>query len=292
METYCLSTAKVYDFNQWKQEEIVIFEKKFLLKRQLINRGTFETEDWSNYWIAPGKVYVDIEKPIFNSNMMDSQVRAYLYKGCSLLLAQFPVTSLVQMKKEFNNFKKSLETLALDYSIVPRIKSYLLKPSVIHYFAREKLPFILLEVNDLKELYKVKWEWINHAQGPRKIPIIPIENHKIPSLFKVWKKIADNFDLSTLPELISTLPLSKESLRITGISPTKGEIIQQGDADYLLFELDKNALIEQPDQLFYHKSIPSIAVIRGQTVRENHILKAERGFGQFISTTIPRHFTV
>ncbi|MDC3415370.1 hypothetical protein [Aquibacillus salsiterrae] len=292
MGSYFFYSDYVYNHNDWTSKSIQVESCSFTNN---IKGDTRVSEmDISNFWVGPGKVYVDVEQPLHNKIDLPRLSNRYIFKGCTLLLCQLPIRSKTVFQQSFSKFKQVLSDLPIDHMIVPKIPLSMISLEHIRFFGRKKVPFILLEIEDVEELKKQKWQWIQQAQSFSNIPItlnwdnIP-ENLHVKTE-KLWNKIVKSFQINTLPDKVLTEPLSRESLRKTGISPYKGEIIPNGYADYNLFDLSKFPLIEEKANFSYHKAIPIITVMNGNVIRTKQSILVEKGEGQYRTVSLPSHF--
>ncbi|WP_186577797.1 hypothetical protein [Aquibacillus kalidii] len=292
MGDYFFYSDFIYDNGEWTSKCLQIQEGKFT--RFLSSKSTVRELNVEQFWVGPGKVYVDLEEPVFNQVDMETTVSKYIYRGCTLLLCQFPLKSRRNFKNRFLQFKNKLARLPLDYMIVPRIPISLLHPDQIRFFGRRKVPFIILELDNIDDLLNVKWEWIEQAQSFTGIPIIydssKINTKMLKELKSLWKWIGNKFQMQLLDDGVTTLPLPKETLRKTGISPFKGEFIENSAADYNLFPIEKVPSIDDEPDFRYHKAIPVVTVMNGTVLRSNHLIEGEIGDGSYQKISIPNHF--
>lgn len=285
MEAYCVKASHYMNGDSWGELEIGIKEGKWCSPKKLL-RNTMNLHV-DPLWISPGKVYVDFQFPLYQSPYQTSLLRRYIYRGCTLLITQLPIKSKKQMKTCWQRYKKSLESLAIDYMIAPRVPIHILDDSLIRYFSRLKVPFILFEVNTEEELYQKKWQWLSQAQNPFSTPIVPVFQKE--DMYSLWTKFVDTFQIKSLPLPLNEYPLPIENLKITGIFPFKGDVISLGDADYNLYKMDEE--IEAPDQMFYHKAIPYVTVLRGKIIRAHVEMNDVKGYGDYYHVSIPNHFS-
>ncbi|MFC0523161.1 hypothetical protein ACFFGV_06065 [Pontibacillus salicampi] len=246
------------------------------------------------FWVSPGKVYVDVEFPLYRTEYFIPIVRRYLYRGCTTLIVQVPIITEKNLQQTFYSHLEQLDGIALDYMAVPRVSLTKLSTSMVLFFGRHKIPFIIVEVTDKKQLLEKEWQWIAQAQHPSFIPIVPVFSFNDSSSFsyKEWLTLMEEHQVRTLPSPITEEPLSLENLKATGIFPTKGEFIYQGDADYNIYPAyEQQEQIEGNEQMFYHKAIPYVTVIRGQVIRAHLELDDYNGYGKYQTISIPNHFT-
>lgn len=291
MEVYYFYSNYVFDDGNWKSESVNVEEGRFI--RTLSNKRSTLEMDVSNLWIGPGKVYLDTEDPLYAQLDYENVVNKYIYRGCTLLICQMPVKNKSTYRNDFMKFKRNLTSLAVDYMIAPRIPAGTLQPDHVRYFARKKVPFLLVEAFTNEELINVKWQWIKDAQSLTGIPLVLTTNEATRTKkdkLQLWKKLCAEFDIKTIDDEISDYPLSKKVLRTTGISPYKGEIVQHGCADYNLFENDKTGFIDEDTKFRYHKAIPVITVLNGDIIKTNHLVHANAGLGIYRQVSIPQHF--
>lgn len=269
-----------YDFNQWKKEKLVFSHKEIKHPKQ--SHKGIKLTDSQKIWVGPGKVYVDLDNPIYQNKNFASIIRRYLYKGCSLLIIHLPLNQRLDMKQHYHSMIHSLPPLAIDYAFVPRIPLKLLQSDVIRYFWKEKVAFIIVDINQLTDLKRWKWEWIKHTQSLFPIPIYPIFHEREEKCKKEWRSIKEALNLLSVDETNPSLPLKKDSLRITGISPHKGELLNHSSTDFNIFHQDQTAMIEEPNQLFYHKAIPNLSFLKGELVKQHYTVYESRCKGEHI----------
>lgn len=290
MKAYYIQADKSFVRNNWEPLHLGVQNERWC-KRLDMGKDVMElvTEP---FWIGPGKTYVDLEYPLYNAPYRTALLRRYIYRGCTLIITQLPIESKLHMKDKWESYKQNLKGMAIDYMIAPRISLKRLDPEMIRYFGRRKVPFILVEVEDEQSLLSKKWDWINQAQGHSFLPISPLFTNPVTkqNSQKVWNQIIDAYEIRTLPEFLNELPLSVGNLYASGISPFKGELRSKGEADYNLFRNDDRQ-IEAPDQMFYHRAIPYVTVLRGKVIRAHVEMNDEKGYGRYKSISIPNHFT-
>ncbi|QDP40454.1 hypothetical protein [Radiobacillus deserti] len=293
MGAYYFYSDYVLEDGMWKSKSVHI--ENGLFTRSFKNMEGIQEIHVEDFWIGPGKVYVDIEEPVFHALSPETVAQKYLYRGCTLLLCQLPIRSSISYKKRFRAFKENLVNLPIDHMVVPTIPVRILRPHHIKYFGRMKVPFIGVELACSEDLNSVKWEWIREAQQFSQTPIILFRRDRkegldSKELFKEWKELCRIHSIVTLQDPVREFPLTKHALRVTGISPGKGELIENGCADYNLFQREKEPIIDEDSHFRYHKSIPIVTVCRGQVVKENHLVNTEKMQGEYMEVSIPRHF--
>ncbi|WP_138416983.1 hypothetical protein [Aquibacillus sediminis] len=288
MGVYYFSSDYIYDHGKWKSDSIFIKDNKFTIT--FTNKKTAQEMDVSPFWVGPGKVYVDLDDPVYRQQDYQSSIKKYIYRGCTLLLCQLPISSRYGLKQKFSQFKQQLSLVSpIDFMIVPRIPASKLAVEHIKFFGKEKVPFILVEADDVDELKQVKWEWIQQYQSFSGTPISYISDTE-NTFEKDWQKLAKKYRIISIDDTINHLPLSKQLLRQTGISPHKGEFIHQGCADYTLFDRSTLPTIDEDTNFRYHKAIPVITVSNGTVVKSNHIVQLDATQGKYTPVSIPRHF--
>ncbi|KGP73052.1 hypothetical protein [Pontibacillus yanchengensis] len=289
MEAYSIHSKQTMIRGEWSTLSIGVKDGKWCEKRKL-KKQTFQMNT-DMLWMSPGKVYVDIEFPLYKVDYLTPLVRRFIYKGCTCIISQVPIPSKREMKELYLDYINELEGLAIDYMVVPRIPLTQLDASVIRFFGLQKAPFIIVEVSNKEEFYSKSWQWITQAQHPSFIPIVPVFQIAGETIsYSEWLKIAKQFGVRTLPKPLDEKPLSIENLRVTGISPFKGEFIHLGDADYNLYSIHPSEEIEALDQMFYHKAIPYVTVLRGNILRAKLELDDYSGYGKHRTISIPNHF--
>ncbi|MEQ6388877.1 hypothetical protein RZN22_06075 [Bacillaceae bacterium S4-13-58] len=237
-----------------------------------------------SFLMKPGKVYVDEEDSFYQCTDIPSLAKKFLYLGCTLVIILLPTTSLRHLKAQLPKFRESLKHLPIDYMIAPHLSCSHLTPEMVRYAGYHKLPFISI-TKPINNRYPV-WDWIKQAQGYYSTPIVPHYDPLDTSLIHDMKKQG----IYTLDTPLQQLPLTKDSLKKTGISPKKGELYNNKDADFNLFlEEDVNGK-NLSDSSDYHSAIPSVTVLRGKVIRAGTELLDIPGFGEYYTGTSPNLF--
>ncbi|SDL66671.1 hypothetical protein [Sediminibacillus halophilus] len=290
MGAYYFYNEYVYDEDGWQSKSMIVEDGKFT--RRINDKAPAREMNTKQFWVGPGKVYLDIEEPFYQQASLEVNLRKFIYRGCTLLLCQLPIRSHSNYKRNFASFQKKLTESPIDYMIVPRIPLSQIRPEMVRFFGRQKVPFILVEQDPVKEVQKIKWEWIHQAQSLTKIPLFMLSsskrNHRQQST--CWPSVAPELDLTLVNPSELELPLPKKLLRKTGISPYKGELIPHASADYNLFLFQENQSIDEPHNFRYHKAIPEVTVAKGKVIKVNHIVKCRKGNGMYKKVSIPGHF--
>ncbi|QSS98458.1 hypothetical protein IMZ31_10060 [Pontibacillus sp. ALD_SL1] len=288
MKAYCIQAEQALVNKEWKPLTMGIKDGKWIQSYKL-NRNTY-TSIIDPLWIAPGKVHIDLQFPLYQTEYQSALVRRYMFRGATLLVVQCPITSTRNMVEEFQKMKFTLDGLGLDYMIAPLVPLTKLTPEMVRYFGIERVPFLLFQVQSNEEMINKLWGWIAQAQDPSFLPIAPVVSKENSTSYKDWLTIANYHNVRTLPKVLDECPIVKENLRATGIYPYKGEFMYSGDADFNIFRIQSHTQIDTPDQMFYHKAIPCVTVLRGQIIRSHVEVYDMEGVGCYMKASIPNHF--
>jgi hypothetical protein len=291
MEAYSFYSKYVLQDRKWSAKVFHVEDGKFT--RSIRNQKQTFRLYVDQFWIGPGKVYVDVEDPVYYQLNYENVIRKYIYRGCTLLLCQLPVFNTEDYRKDFTEFRSRLSSMAIDHMIVPVIPAMVLKDEHIRFFGRHKVPFILIETSSHEDLLDQKWEWIKHAQSFSNIPLMyinsPFLEEKI-DFSPLWQEICENYSISTLYQEIDSSTLSRETLRLSGISPFHGEFIENGSADYNLFDLNTTPFVDESRNFRYDRAIPVATIANGKVIKANHLILSEENRGQYQRISIPQHF--
>ncbi|WP_053219405.1 hypothetical protein [Virgibacillus senegalensis] len=290
MGVYYFFNERVFDEDGWKSKSLIVENGKFT--RRLIDKGAAKEMETKQFWVGPGKVYLDIEEPVYQQASPEMTIKKFIYRGCTLLLCQLQIYSHSDYKRRFFSFQDQLADFPIDYMIVPRVPLSQLRPDMVRFFGRQKVPFILAVPHVGLEWDAVKWEWIQQAQSLTKIPLFLLSttNRNSRQLSVHWNGIDPKLDITVVEQKDLALPLPKKLLRKTGISPYKGEILPHASADYNLFLLKEIQSIDEPSNFRYHKAIPEVTVAKGKVIKVNHVVKCLEGNGVYNHVSIPGHF--
>ncbi len=286
VKAYSFLNIQVVENNDFVIRD-VHFTKDLFIPDHYLARCRVRKLNAEPFILSPGKVFIDIEHPLGNQSLRDHFVRQYVHKGATLLITQFQIRRQLTWKSEFQRYVTSLKGLAIDYMVAPKIDIKYLSNDMIRYFGLQKVPFIIVELTDAKDVSKLKFGWIKQMQVMTKIPLAVMENKNGKLLYQMFKQN----DILICDQRITKKPLRRDVLIQTGISPKKGEIRIYGDSDFNLYlqkDIFKNHLSLQ--SLLEGEANPYISVIRGKVIKLNKTILDQRGFGEQNQISIQNHF--
>ncbi|MFQ3542988.1 hypothetical protein Q7A53_02800 [Halobacillus rhizosphaerae] len=275
---------------QFRFGELIVHEDHFI--RDAIGQGHLRKMNSDGFIAAPGYVMVDYAAPISTSSSRITACEDYIRRGCTQLLIQHPVNSIRRYRTIYHSFLAELGQLPVDYMIVPVITSSLVTPDMIRFFARERCPFIQIELDTAVDLEEVAWEWLVQAQSLLRIPfsiVVKKEENSEYIINHLWPKKCAQYGMIKLTDPQLEERVTPQNLRDTGIFPNKGGFKPGGYADYNLFWQEEDQIVDGQDQFIYHGAVPDITVMRGMVLQVNQEVTANyQGKQQKVS--IYKHF--
>ncbi|MDC3413045.1 hypothetical protein NC797_09720 [Aquibacillus sp. 3ASR75-11] len=291
MEAYSFYSKYVWENGEWKSRLFHVEDGKFT--RSIRTKSMEMRLNVDSFWLGPGKVYVDSEEPVYYQLDYQNTVKKFMYRGCTLLLCQLPVINTSNYRKDFFHYIDHLKNMPIDHMIVPIIPAPILKDEHIRFFGRQKVPFLLIETSSQEDLLNIKWEWIQQAQSFSRMPLMYKKSSFLQeeiNVSELWHELCKNYNIPSLHQEIGQSPLSTQTLRLSGISPFHGEFVENGSADYNLFDLSSIQSVDESLLFRYDKAIPVVTVANGNVIKANHLVLDQQQNGKYQKVSIPQHF--
>ncbi|WP_181348244.1 hypothetical protein [Thalassobacillus sp. CUG 92003] len=280
MEAYSFRQY-IYDDCKFDLKDVIVSEECF--QRTGFGKYVFNV-NMDGFLVAPGKVMLDVKRPLFASSSRVKDAEDYMARGCTLLLVQWPMTASGSFRKTFHTFKQSLRHLPVDHMIVPKVPIQLLTSDMVRFLGRQACPFIMIEVEEEHFLHAKAWEWLEEGQSFRRIPFTVSS----PALWSKWQEMCQYYGMIHLVDPIED-ELTLENLKVSGIYPYKGRLIPNGYADYNLYWLGEGSPIDGEINFRYHDAVPNVTVMRGKITQVNQSVLASDP-GKSMNVAIPKHF--
>ncbi len=279
MKVFYFEEAEIWGENISNTKNIY-FTKEIFVPKHYTGRYPSRKISINPFFITAGHVYVDTDYPLQNNRLRSQYVRKYMYKGATLVITRFQIkNNHFDWRRDFHQYVRSLQGLAIDYMVVPQMHISYLTVDMVRFFGIMKVPFILVECNRFQKLSNFHIQWLRHIQSLVPIPLAVLKGEGDWFLEHLKES-----QVIVLKHPISSLPLQKEDLKLTGISPKKGEITNYGDTDFNLYV--KNNKKEKSNIDEY----PYISVMRGNMIKLNQTVMDKRGLGQYCTISIQNHF--
>lgn len=292
-------------------ENINILKKQALKKTSMLvdqNRiDALKETFWKGIMRMDGSPYIMTPTPIvYDNHVKESldpkQQRDYIQenlikKGCTMFVTACNVKKERELLGELNKTKNRLLNCAVDYVICIEIPLKILTTSLIRTCKKEKIPAIIIEINNSNDLYKVPWGWIKEAIFPFNCPLIPEflmsdeEERKKAQI--AWAAIMRDTNIpSVKKELAECDIIPYEALIKMGIYPFKGNIYQSGEVTYNLYEKSRTIInIDEKELFHYHYNRILVTYHKGKCIRAGEKVFYHPGFGEQMEIKVPSFFS-
>lgn len=239
--TYIIENANLLKQNQLVKTSLLVNDGKILSVQPSFSKYRYMKMDTDNFLMTSTHVfYSDGLKDGSDGYSKNYFIHEYLNKGCTtVIVATEPIYYVNDISQAVNKIKGVFDNSPLDYTVVVKVPIDTFSVPLVQKCKREKIPAILVEFNDPRQLYKIPWGWIREAMFPYNCPLIPVIQAEGPikeKLLNLWKKILQH---EKIPHIDSPLqekkPLSLEVLKKIGIYPMKGYLQAGGELSYNLY---------------------------------------------------------
>lgn len=242
--TYIIENAMIYKENQFVKTSLLVDEEKILSVQPSFPKYRYMKMNTQNFLLTPSYVFFldsppeKTDKSFFLNN--------FLLRGCTTVIASTrPVEYLQELQEAKEEVRNCFFGSPLDFVVITKIPVKSLTIPFIQRAKREKLPAIIVQFQNLKELYKIPWGWIREAMFPYNSPLVPefIGNPEDErKMLEGWTKILSR---EKIPHLTSPLPqfdpLKTDCLKQIGVYPIKGYLHPGGELSYNLFLQEKTS---------------------------------------------------
>lgn len=232
--------------------------------------------------------------PQLKKYMMDQ----LLLNGCTMIFTYAEVNYEHELQKKINQLKTNLLSSPVDFLIGVKIPPRLVTPSFIRKCKKEKVPGIIVEIEDIPSIEAIPWGWVRQALFPLNCPLIPAvsEISRVHSkvLLAAWKNIMEKEKIPALQEEINEdIPLSEAILNKIGLFPEKSCLLHGSEISYNLYCKSREIKNLDAKELFlYYKDILVVTVHKGEVIRAGKEVYFKPGNGEFVKINTPSFFSI
>ncbi|MCA1030505.1 hypothetical protein LCL95_05555 [Bacillus timonensis] len=297
---YILDQANVLKENRITSCSILVNNNEIEYISPSMDRLQFMKMNLSNYILTPGHVMLDFSLSVKKTfpeykRIMQSE---YIEKGCTTLI----IISSIQYEREISIKIAAANNLMLnsplDYYIGIKMPLNMLTPSIIRTCAKNKVPMLIVEIENEAEITNLAWGWIRDAYYSYSLPIVPMwketeqSKKKAKKQKELWNTIMKENRIPHLPYCPPEyMALSKDTLCKIGVYPSKGDIRIGGQVDYNLYEKKGFSYsVEEFVHVDYHSHIPLVTMHKGKVLKAGNKQYYRPGFGTECIVKMPGHF--
>ena len=297
--TYIIAQAKVLKLDRIVNCSILVKDNRIDYISTNMKRLRLMRVNVSNFLLTPGHVMIDFAFPQHQTFQQTKEYfrSKYLAKGCTTILAITHIQYERELPRKLNQLKHLLINSPIDYYVGVKIPLTTLTPSFIRACKRNKVPVVLIEIENESDLIQVPWGWIAESFFSYSLPLIPLWSSKVHSnrlknTVEMWKNLMKENQIPTIPLCPKeNTPLSLDVLKKIGIYPAKGDIRIGGEVDYNLYDLNEiSYTVDQRPLVDYHCHMPKITMHKGKFVKISEQIYFHPGFGDECTVKVPGHF--
>lgn len=294
--TYIIERVQLYSRGEWITTSLLVEDEKILAVKPSFSKFRYMKMVAENFLMTPTHVFFTDQLPhgINHEEYKRFFINHYLFKGCTVLLVALHVNHHGALFEEIERAKEFLKQSPLDYTFVVKLPVEQLTVQFIRKTKRMKIPALLVEFNDVKELYRIPWGWIREALFPYNSPLVPAPSNNHPeqdTLLTSWGKILSREKIPHIKHpILEKQPISMDVLTKIGIYPKKGYLHPGGELSYNLYwssSMKKNH--DDGEQVIDEKNLV-ITVHKGQLVRVMKKVYWKESFGEELIVDRPSFF--
>lgn len=287
-----------------KEEEDRMVRRSFLIKGNEIayvngrlDKLTFIRMNGDQFYMAPGRVMNNDElETNLSISSFKKTLTSMIEKGCTSVVyfasANYERQLPFVIKQAYHRMNNSF----IDYVIGLSLPAHLLRPSVLRFCKKEKIPVLRFSLQSIDDLYDVPWSRLQDVLYSYPIVLLPNMNELLEGERKLaedlWVSLCEAhriYGTTHPPNSLEAWP--KTLLKLVGLYPKKGELRVGGDADYLLYYVARtNATLAETCDLDYDRDKPNVVVLRGSVLKANEVTSIRPGGGRRIRITRPGQF--
>ncbi|MBB5172877.1 hypothetical protein [Texcoconibacillus texcoconensis] len=239
-----------------------------------------------DFFIQPGGVLLYDEG--VNQGLALASYENILKIGATTVVIPVHVRYERQVTEAISRARKWMTNCPSDYLFAVVVPISKLKERLVRRLYQEKIPLIMIELDDEQALREVKWQRISEALFPLKSALMlrkpskQMDPRQEKYVNQTWSKVVKQYQFNAIEELPNGSFFSKQALKQLGLYPKKGVLQTGSDADYVLIQKDmtKQDCKEQD---------ASVVVRRGEVLKAGEVFSC-RSEGEEITNIMPGKF--
>ncbi|MFP7472127.1 hypothetical protein SFC55_14045 [Niallia taxi] len=293
---YIIENISILKKQSLKKTSMLIQDNRIDALKERFAKERSIRMDGNSYIMTPTPIVYDNDVTKLKPSEQKEHVQAMIKRGCTMVLTACDVRKERELSAELKKTKNMLLNCAVDYVICIKIPLKILTASLIRSCKKEKIPAVIVEINQAEDLYKVPWGWIKEAAFPFNCPLIPQflmeDEEERTKAQTAWSIIMRDANISSLKkELMENDIISYEALIKIGIYPFKGNIYQGGEVTYNLYEKSRSIInIDEKELYHYHYNKILVTYHKGVCVRAGEKVFYHPGFGDQMEIKVPSFF--
>lgn len=298
--TYLIENANVLSGKEVRTRSMIVQDTRIEQTGNGYGKYAFMKMDLSKYLMTPSFVFLNSRLPAIKSSfeMKDYLVNEIIKKGCTTLVTVVEIDYEYEIVQKVRKASISLLNSPLDFVVCIKVPVKLLTVNLLRICKKEKIPAILVKLDEQDSFENLPWGWLREAIFPYNAPLIPVINGRSERVNKQilskWCKVIHREKMPGLSiELKENEPLSIPILNKIGIYPSKASLIQGSELSYNLFLKNRETIHQDLnfDELMTLQSL-LVTVHKGKVIRYGEEVIYKPGCGEHVKITTPSFFAI
>lgn len=292
---YIIENVHVLKNGEIKDLCLLIENNRILSAMTASGRYKHIRMDADGYIMTPTHVLADFHLP-FHKPFAEKKtyyLEKFIAKGCTTIITAVRLHRENELEPRLRKVRSELTDCPVDYAIGARIPANKITPSLLRKCKKEKVPFLIVEVDDPAGLLNIPWGWVREAMFPYNSPLVPLfKNNPDPKALKVWRDVMKKHRIPSLDSQFEEhVPLDSEVLKKIGIIPKKSYLHPGGEVSYNFYLKDRDSVKMAEAELFLrHHSQLAVTVHKGKVIRAGSQLSYRPGSGEYVEISVPSFY--
>lgn len=292
--SYIIENANILKGNRLKKFSLLINKNRIVQMRPAFRQFQHMKMDAHSYIMTrPQVIYVE-DIPFQSSfiQLKNYYIHSFIIKGCTTIITSISIQYESELSEKLNTIRKGLLDCPVDYVIAVKIPVRLLTSTFIRKCKREKIPAIIVEVDQMDELIQLPWGWIREAMFPYFAPLVPIFKKDKVAYKEQWKQLMKQENIPTYCEgLENGSVISDPLLKKIGIYPLKGNLFTGGEVSYNFYlKTESSQDVDESTLFLYDNNRLVVTVHKGIVIRAGKEIDFRSDLGSELKISTPSFF--
>lgn len=293
---YIIENANILKGDQLSTNSLLIEQNRILQLKRSFHMNHVRMDASPFIMTRPHVMFAE-NIPLPSKQGTEYYTHEFILKGCTTFVTYVSLTYEEEFFSKLAKRRNQLAASPIDFVVGVKIPLRLLTTSLIRKCKREKVPMILIKVENKEELLEKPWGWLREAMFPYFPLLIPVFAEENPQSREekeaLWDKImsrekirAISVDLqhgSLVPDIVQ---------REMGLYPLKGNLHPGGEVSYNLYiPKDVTKIVDESALFHYDNSRLLFTIHKGMVIRAGKKINYRPSFGNEVEIKTTGYFT-